>query len=104
MTERKFTPGPWTIKTTNFITYIKADTGHKEIAVMYADSGVDKQANAHLIAASPQILALIDRAVDVLQRHAPPDGLSDHDAMSEFYGIFDGPAYRAAMAKAEGKS
>ena len=45
------------------------------------------------------LLALIQQAVDVLQRHAPPDGLSDHDAMSEFYGIFDGPDYRKAMAE-----
>ena len=51
------TPGPWTITRSSFITYIKADTGHKEIAVMYAESGVDKKANAHLIAAAPELLA-----------------------------------------------
>ena len=42
---------------------------------------------------------LVDAAVAVLQRHILPDGgLSDHDAMSELYGIFDGPEYRAALA------
>jgi hypothetical protein len=41
---------------------------------------------------------LVGRAVDVLQRHAPPDGLSDHDALSELYGIFDGPEYREVQA------
>lgn len=45
------------------------------------------------------VQTLIDRAVDVLQRHAPPDGLSDHDALSELYGIFDGPDFRAVYGK-----
>jgi hypothetical protein len=40
--------------------------------------------------------ALVEKAVEVLQRHAPPDGLSDHDALTELYGIFDGPEYRSA--------
>lgn len=39
---------------------------------------------------------LVDRAVAVLQSHAPPDGLSDHDALTKLYGIFDGPGYREA--------
>lgn len=42
--------------------------------------------------------ALADKAVTVLQRHAPPNGLSDQDALTELYGIFDGPEYRAALA------
>ena len=63
---------------------------------------VDAEARtvARLMAAAPRLLGLVRRAVAVLQRHAPPDGLSDRDALSELYGIFDGPEYRAAMAKA----
>jgi hypothetical protein len=38
---------------------------------------------------------LVEKAVSVLQRHIVPDGLSDHDALTELYGIFDGPEYRA---------
>jgi hypothetical protein len=45
---------------------------------------------------SDSFRALVDKAVEVLQRHAPPDGLSDHDALTELYGIFDGPEYRSA--------
>lgn len=43
--------------------------------------------------------ALVAKAVDVLQRHATPAGLSDHQALTELYGIFDGPEYRAARDK-----
>lgn len=51
---------------------------------------------------SPEgLLVLVQRAVRVLQRHAPPGGLSDHAAMSEMYSIFDGPEYRAAMGEEE---
>jgi hypothetical protein len=41
---------------------------------------------------------LARKAVDVLRRHAPPDGLSDAGAIAEFYDIFDGPEFRAAQA------
>jgi hypothetical protein len=52
-----------------------------------------------VIDVNADLKALVDKAVDVLVRHAPPDGLKDHDALTEFYGIFDGPEYRAAMGK-----
>jgi len=48
-----------------------------------------------------ELIALVRAAVAVLVEHAPPDGLTDHDAMSRMYGIFDGPEYRALLAKAE---
>lgn len=41
---------------------------------------------------------LIDRAVAVLNQHIVPGGISDRDALSELYGIFDGPEYRVAIA------
>lgn len=77
------------------------------IALPYACGPLDgsfgsHDANSNLIAAAPEYKALVVRAVAVLQRHAPPDGLSDHEALNELYGIFDGPEYRAAIAKAEG--
>jgi hypothetical protein len=40
---------------------------------------------------------LIDRAVAVLNQHIVPGGISDRDALSELYGIFDGPEYRVAI-------
>mgnify|MGYP001559346003 CR=1 FL=1 len=43
--------------------------------------------------------ALIDKCVAVLQRHIVPDGISDHDALSELYGLLDGPEYRALKRK-----
>jgi hypothetical protein len=45
-----------------------------------------------------RVRKLIDRAVYVCQRAIVPDGLTDKEAMSEMYGIFDGPEHRAAIA------
>lgn len=98
--------GPWHIHATSRIARIhsglKPPAYDTEVAVVFETSS-RSVANARLIAAAPDYKALVDRAVAVLQRHAPPDGLSDHDAMSELYGIFDGPEYRAAVQKAEGR-
>ncbi len=42
---------------------------------------------------------LVDSAVDVLARHAPPGGPGQAKTISALYSIFDGPEYRAALAK-----
>jgi hypothetical protein len=39
--------------------------------------------------------SLADKAIDILQRNIVPDGISDHDAISELLEVFDGPEYRA---------
>ncbi|UOD28742.1 hypothetical protein INH39_25375 [Massilia violaceinigra] len=44
---------------------------------------------------TPGWKALVEQAIEVLNRHIAPDGISDKDALTELYGIFDGPAYRA---------
>ncbi len=41
---------------------------------------------------------LVEQAVAVLQRQIVPGGISDHEALNELHGIFDGPEYRAAVA------
>jgi hypothetical protein len=43
-------------------------------------------------ATKDQATKLVQRAVKVLQRHAPPNGLTDAQAMDELYGILDTPA------------
>lgn len=43
--------------------------------------------------------SLADKAIGILQRNIVPDGISDHAAISELLGVFDGPEYRAAVAR-----
>lgn len=55
----------------------------------------------YAIAAAPVTWkTLADKAVAVLGRHIEPGGIGDKDALTELYGIFDGPDYRAALASA----
>ena len=46
-----------------------------------------------------ELQKIVDRAVSVLQKHAPPDGLTDQQALKEFYRIFDSPAQWKALPK-----
>ena len=85
-----FTPGPWFVCHTNFISYVKADTGHKEIAVLYADAGAEKQANAHLISAAPELYEALKAYVTACEQQAIK------------LGPITGSA-KAAIAKAEGR-
>jgi hypothetical protein len=91
------------------IAWQRNPNGHrwrKTIAVI-SEGNLDEgeaDANARAITAIPEMRGLIAQAVRVLIEHAPPDGLTDHEAMTRFYGIFDGPDYRAYIAKAEHRS
>ena len=51
----------------------------------------------------PGYKSLVDKCVSVLQSHIVPDGISDKDALSELYGILDGPEYRAVLHPYEGE-
>lgn len=44
---------------------------------------------------APTWKTLVDKAIGVLQLQNVPDGISEHDALIELLGIFDGPGYRA---------
>jgi len=44
-----------------------------------------------------EFLKMVERAIGVLQRHAPSGGLSDRQAMDQMYGIFDGPECRRIL-------
>lgn len=101
------TAPPWTMvvnETKNgTVIYIKGDTGHREVAVIYGDSP-QKFADARVILAGPALLSALKRAVETIRA---------------FHGIgLNGPAeegmwrlyqqspemkeIHAALAKAEG--
>jgi hypothetical protein len=42
---------------------------------------------------------IVDQAVKVLQKHAPPTGLTDDQAIDQFYKIFESPACWKPAAK-----
>ena len=55
------------------------------------DEAEERAGNQH------QLRKLIQKAQAVLLRQIVPDGISDHDALTELHGIFDGPECREAM-------
>jgi hypothetical protein len=101
------TPGPWTVNTivsTNgTVTYIKADTGHIEVAVIYG-GGAQHLANAQLISAAPALLAALKaiRAEDDL--YFATDSGSEHEGWRSDERIALWVAVDVAIARAEGRS
>ena len=90
------TPGPWTVSRVETehgaICYIKADTGHREVAVLYTDG--EQDANARLIASAPDLL-------DALRAFC-----GDYEATPTTNDVSLKAAYRHALdviAKAEGR-
>lgn len=81
------TPGPWTVKST-FVGPLAVCTDERTIAEVGHESFVTAEANAHLIAASPELLEALKEANNelVLRRDSPLRARID-----------------AAIAKAEGK-
>lgn len=41
---------------------------------------------------------IVNKAIEILQRHIVPDGISDSEAITELYGLLDGPELRAVQA------
>lgn len=122
----KHTPGPWEVQANRTSIYRPAmpeDEGHDEIirlvALVYSSvpdrdySNLD--ANAHLIAAAPDLLealkeinGIVENAQQIVGATLPSDGMSEKDAITELLLLLDGPdqrriqgASRAAIAKAE---
>jgi hypothetical protein len=64
MTEPKFTPGPWSVRKQGH-PIITDDTTHRYIATIHSVGPENevREANAHLIAAAPELYRLLDEAL-----------------------------------------
>jgi len=96
MTDVKHTPGPWYFNQKYCIgprvnTYDQSDGMFHPLADVY---GVNRDANARLIAAAPDLLAAAKRALNFIENTEGEIGCS----------LESGELLRAAIAKAEGRS
>jgi hypothetical protein len=89
-TESKHTPGPWHCKTVPIGRIWIQDSTTYAVAHV-AKSRKESEANAHLIAAAPELLEACEMARDVISGAAQPD---EHEALA----ILD-----ALIAKAKGQ-
>ena len=110
----KHTPGPWQVM----------DFGRNDVRIAAPSDPVEpgcyvaqmfdwahnfrdeQNANANLISAAPELLdagsaqtAIIRSAQEILTRYLVPDGIDSARAISELFGLLDGPSQRAAQAK-----
>jgi hypothetical protein len=107
MKTQKHTPGPWAVET-NLNEYGSPLNVNKDAATTIAscdgDSGVgdskEAEANARLIAAAPDLLAALRRAVPWLGKLIADNGHADSAAPNDAIGALR--QAEDAIAKAEG--
>ncbi|MFT8354547.1 MAG: hypothetical protein ABF617_08075 [Gluconobacter japonicus] len=92
MSEAKFTKGPWRPGFKN-IGYVQAENGAVIAKCQRLTSLCNLQANAHLIAAAPDLYEALDGLIGVTDRPSAPDYV--RDAIR---------AAHAALAKARGEA
>jgi hypothetical protein len=97
--DTKHTPGPWTVREGdgNYLWEVAGKTPRGKDRVICRPAGSDRQANARLIAAAPDLLAALHEQVLV-------NRMLMHDAGLDEQAILDGTAQaRAAILKATGE-
>ena len=116
--DKKWTPGPWVVEQThptNACLYVSESKGGHEVCTLYgadgdwAECGPDgnwgeqpiREANAHLIAAAPDLYEALEACVDELMSilHGERDGVWSN----EVFESVESP-YRKALAKARGET
>ena len=73
-TTTTYTPGPWFVRYaegdqsgTPGIAYIKAETGHREVCVIYCDDPAHQLADAQAISAVPELIAALRNVDDYFE-------------------------------------
>ena len=102
--EAGHTPGPWRlydVQADAWTRQVWTDEGHGSVMIATA-GGVDKDANARLIAAAPELLAESENAWDCLSAilEDPHNSLSLEDRDAALAAI---AGLRAAIKKAKGE-
>ncbi len=97
MSEKKWTPGPWSV--CNMTSWCCVD--HAEWGTTVAEIGENDEtglANAHLIAAAPELYEALQAMIDLQENATPFGGEIYRDRVDR---VFD--QCRAALAKARGE-
>jgi hypothetical protein len=100
MTERKWTPGPWdTAREVNWIWVGPLSWSTRVCrVVVYDGEEVQQTANAHLIAAAPDLYEALELVLDAIGALSKPHELYGHGLdKDDIKGVF------AALARARGE-
>lgn len=96
--DTKHTPGPWHLKTERTVK-----AGRKTVAVCPCDgiTGLERDANARLIVAAPELLAAVNAAIKCGM--VPKSSAKEGGAMRFSEQVRVADMIRDAIAKAEGE-
>ena len=102
-----YTPGPWGVSSwepngKRKIEYINVDAQDRPICRVHDQDGDgEREANARLIAAAPDLLACLYEAVDQIERIRDNKPLMVNGSIRMFHDLL--PEFKAAIAKAAGE-
>jgi hypothetical protein len=91
--EKKYTPGPWDIIRAGAALMIYGPVGQRICKILFPEISAEREANAHLISAAPELLEALESLIENYKR---VDGLG-------FESLPVGTAL-AAIRKAHGES
>lgn len=100
--ERKHTPGPWVADVDELGAIVEASERNDERAVAVC-RGPDKAANAHLIAAAPDLLAACKRFNELADAMREGRVSQDYTQLYALVSEIDHTFCRPAIIKAEGR-
>jgi len=90
---KEFTPGPWKVQRyDNGNSYAISPVGSAKVIAKLQSKTFDNKANAHLIAAAPEMYEALKEIYQLLEKHEP------HWYLRKHYNLV-----AKALAKAEGK-
>lgn len=95
MSEKKFTPGPWVVYRDMPTDVVVSKSGECSLATLDCGCGDrnTQRANAHLIAAAPELYEALDACLGLILNQEMQDGFESQQ----------GHMARAALAKARGE-
>lgn len=62
---------------------------------------MEREANAHLIAAAPELYAAVEAVIGAVRDYLPPDGISKDDFINRVIAATDNPQIVAALQQIE---
>ena len=65
MREKKFTPGPWALMNSGAIWLIYGPIGERICRLFFSTDTKERLANAHLIAAAPELLEALEKIMEM---------------------------------------
>lgn len=96
----KHTPGPWSVRNDHGDTVV-VSAERPFIATVHQGFHATTEANARLIAAAPDLYAVVAAVIKATRDYMPPDGITKDEFINRVIAATDNPQIVAALQQIE---